>query len=260
MAVIDVRAALRDDGGLAAWDFHTINAGAAGIANPYRVADWRLRYSPSDSPIAQGSYRALATTANNFARESHIDDLARVAGTDPAQFRFAHLEDTRLAAVLDATLQRLGGLQPGRGIAIGTEKQGRVATGAEIEIDADGGIRVTRLVTSYECGAVVNPDTVRNQVEGATVMALGGAMFEALDIDRGRFVRPTLHGYRMPRFSDVPELDVAIIDRPEHPPAGAGETPVVAVAPAIANAICSATGERRRSLPLLGSGVSGQEP
>jgi isoquinoline 1-oxidoreductase len=91
-------------------------------------------------------------------------------------------------------------------------------------------------------------------------MALGGAMFEALDIDRGRFVRPTLHGYRMPRFSDVPELDVAIIDRPEHPPAGAGETPVVAVAPAIANAICSATGERRRSLPLLGSGVSGQEP
>ena len=252
LAVIDVRAGLNTDGTIAAWDFLNVNAGAAGIVTPYRVAHWRLRYLPSESPIAQGSYRALAATANHFARESHIDDLARMVGSDPAAFRLAHLDDDRLATVLDATLQRLGGLGPGRGVAIGMEKHSRVATGAEIDIDPGGGIRVTRLVTTYECGAVVNPDAVRNQVEGATVMALGGAMFEALPLVGGRLAAPTLCGYRMPRFSDVPHLDVAILDRPEYPPAGAGETPVVAVAPAIANALCAATGERRRALPLLG--------
>ena len=84
-------------------------------------------------------------------------------------------------------------------------------------------------------------------------MAFGGAMYEAVTVERGRVVAPTLRGYRMPRFSDIPELDVAILDRVEYPPAGAGETPVVAVAPAIANAICSAIGERRRALPLLGN-------
>ena len=108
---------------------------------------------------------------------------------------------------------------------------------------------MTRIVTAYECGAVVNPDTVTGQVEGGTIMALGGALFEQVILDHGR-----LASYRVPRFSDVPDIDVVLADRPDIPPAGAGETPLIAVAPALANAIFAATGRRLRSLPLIPAG------
>ena len=106
-------------------------------------------------------------------------------------------------------------------------------------------------MTAYECGAVVNPDAVISQIEGGTIMALGGALFESVSFARGRIARPSLSGYRVPRFTDVPELDVVLLDRPDLPSAGAGETPLIAVAPAVANAIFAATGRRLRSLPLI---------
>ena len=129
-----------------------------------------------------------------------------------------------------------------------------MATCAEAVADAAGQVRVTRIVTAYECGTVVNPDTVISQIEGGTVMALGGALFEAVAFDCGRAARPSLSGYRVPRFTDVPVLDVVLLDRPDLPSAGAGETPLIAVAPAVANAIFAATGRRLRSLPLLPEG------
>jgi nicotinate dehydrogenase subunit B len=142
----------------------------------------------------------------------------------------------------------------GAGLAIGLEKGGRVATCAEILADTAGQVEVTRIVTAYECGAVVNPDTVISQIEGGTVMALGGALFESVAFARGHAASMSLSGYRVPRFADVPELDVVLLDRPDLPAAGAGETPMIAVAPAIANAIFAATGRRLRSLPLLPKG------
>jgi nicotinate dehydrogenase subunit B len=129
-----------------------------------------------------------------------------------------------------------------------------VATCAEALADGAGQVRVTRIVTAYECGAMVNPDTVISQIEGGTVMALGGALLESASFERGRVVRPSLSGYRVPRFTDIPELDVVLLDRPDLPSAGAGETPLIAVAPAVANAIFAATGQRLRSLPLLPEG------
>jgi nicotinate dehydrogenase subunit B len=271
MAVVDVRASLDADGSITAWDFFDLNAGASGFAFPYAVPNRRLRYSPAASPYPQGPYRALSATANTFARESHIDALAYVAGADPLRFRLRHLDDERLAAVLNAAADRFGwrpGWQPagrpawrdgqwawrGAGLAVGLEKGGRVATCAEVLADTAGQVRVTRLVTAYECGAVVNPDAVISQIEGGTVMALGGALFESVAFSRGRIVRPTLSGYRVPRFTNVPHLEVVLLDRPDLPSAGAGETPLIAVAPAIANAIFAATGQRRRSLPLLPEG------
>ncbi len=271
MAVIDVRAGLDVAGSITAWDFLDINAGANGFAFPYAVPNRRLRYQPAASPHAQGPYRALAATANTFARESHIDALAYAAGADPLGFRLRHLDDARLAAVLEAAAGRFGwcpGWQPagrpawregqwvwrGVGLAIGLEKGGRVATCAEALADVAGQVRVTRIVTAYECGAVVNPDTVVSQIEGGMVMALGGALFESVTFAHGRVARQSLSGYRVPRFTDVPELDVVLLDRPDLPSAGAGETPLIAVAPAIANAIFAATGRRLRSLPLLPEG------
>ena len=272
MAVIDVRTGLDKTGSITAWDFLDINAGASGFAFPYAVPNRRLRYQPAGSPHAQGPYRALSATANTFARESHIDELAYVVSEDPLRFRLRHLDDDRLAAVVEAATGRFGwqpGWRPpgrpawqdgcwvwrGAGVAVGLEKGGRVATCAEVCADGAGHVSVTRIVTAYECGAVVNPDTVISQIEGGTVMALGGALFETVTFDQGRLARPSLAGYRVPRFTDVPKLDVVLVDRPDLPSAGAGETPLIAVAPAVANAIFAATGRRLRSLPLIPEGT-----
>jgi len=271
MAVIDVCAGLDAAGSVTAWDLLDINAGANGFAFPYRVPHRRLRYSPGASPYPQGPYRALSATANTFARESHLDELAYIAGVDPLRFRLDHLDDERLGAVLQAAAGRFGWpadwkpagrpawrdgqwVWRGAGLAIGLEKGGRVATCAEALADGVGRVWITRIVTAYECGAVVNPDAVISQIEGGTVMALGGALFESVAFAHGRIARPSLSGYRVPRFTDVPELDVVLLDRPDLPSAGAGETPLIAVAPAIANAIFAATGRRLRSLPLIPAG------
>ncbi|MGD0219260.1 MAG: molybdopterin cofactor-binding domain-containing protein [Acidimicrobiales bacterium] len=263
MAVIDVRAGVDPAGVITAWDFLDINAGTAGIGAPYAIANRRLRYQPAASPVAQSSYRALAATANHFARESLVDELAAAIGADPVAFRLRNLADGRLATVLEAAAERFASPrrrpetvpgEGGSGVAVGLEKGGRVATFTRVRVEADGSPRVTEIVTAYECGAVVNLDTVVNQIEGGTVMALGGALFEEVRLDHGRIAEPCLASYRVPRFSDLPRLEVVLLDRPDIASAGAGETPLVTVAPAIANAIFAATGRRLRSLPLAPGG------
>jgi nicotinate dehydrogenase subunit B len=261
MAVIDIRAGLDASGGIAAWDLLDINAGPQGTAFPYAAASWRIRYQPAASPLAQGPYRALAATANTFARESCLDELAHASGRDPVRFRLDHLTDERLAAVLRAAAGRFG-WEPGaggQGVAVGMEKDGRVATCAEVAVGAGGRIRVRRIVTGYDCGAVVSPATVASQIEGGTVMALGGALFEQVALADGLLGSRSLAGYRVPRFSDTPAIDVVLVDRPDIPSAGAGETPLIAVAPAVGNAVFAATGRRLRALPLIPTGQAREE-
>jgi isoquinoline 1-oxidoreductase len=102
---------------------------------------------------------------------------------------------------------------------------------------------------------VVNPDNLANQVEGAAIMGLGGALFEAVDFAEGRILNASMTSYRVPRLSDVPEVEVILRDRPEEPSAGGGETPIAGIAPAIANAIADACGVRLRALPLVPDGT-----
>lgn len=254
-AVIDAGVGATRDGELLAWTFENINSGSHAIMTPYRVPNQRVDYRPAESPFRQASYRALAANANNFARESLIDELARRLERDPLEFRVANLDDERLVEVLRAAAERFGWtahLHRGRGIACGVEKDGRVATVAEVLTGKDGAIQVSRLVTAYDCGAVVNPDTVINQIEGAAAMALGGALFEQIHFANGVITNASYANYRVPRIGDMPSIEVVLVNRPDVLPAGAGETPMIAVAPAIANAIFDATGERLRSLPLLG--------
>jgi CO/xanthine dehydrogenase Mo-binding subunit/aerobic-type carbon monoxide dehydrogenase small subunit (CoxS/CutS family) len=257
-AVIDVRAGLAADGGLAAWDFRNVNSGPNAIYTPYRVPNRRIRFQPAASPLRSGSYRALAATANAFARESAMDELASAAGADPLAFRLAHVADDRLATVLRAAAERAGwpGPRHGRrlGIAGCVEKDARVATVAEVSVDADRRLTIERLVTAFECGAIVDPGNLRNQIEGATAMGLGGALFEAVRYEAGRITTRNLESYRVPRMRDIPPIDVVLLDRPDLPSSGAGETPITTVAPAIANAVCAATGTRLRSLPLVPDG------
>ena len=129
-----------------------------------------------------------------------------------------------------------------------------MATCAEVEV-AGKEVRVRGVVEAFECGAVVNPNGLENQVSGAIVQGLGGALFEEIQFDNGRILNPHLAEYRVPRFSDTPQIEVEILNRKDLPPAGAGETPLMGLAPAVSNAIFAATGIRLRSLPLVPSGL-----
>jgi len=182
---------------------------------------------------------------------------------DPLEFRLQNLKDVRLRAVLQAAAKQFGwggSKKPsaghGFGIAGGSEKGSYVASCAEVAIDrSNGKVRVLRLVTAFECGAIVNPDHLKNQVEGATMMGLGGALFESIQFEDDKIVNPHFSRYRVPRFSDLPVLETVLLDRKDLPSAGAGETPIVAVAPAIGNAVFQATGMRLVSLPMVPKGI-----
>ena len=238
--VIDIKAVTDVRGRIVAWEFHNWNSGNAAIRTPYDVSNQRITFHPSDSPLRQGSYRGLAATANHYAREMHMDEIARALKIDAVAFRLAHLTDERLRAVLKAVAERSGWPKPsapGRalGIACGTEKGSYVATAAELS-GAAGGFKVERVVVAFECGAIVNPDGLRNQVEGSVIQGLGGALFEAIAFSNGRLLNGTLEQYRVPRFKDIPAIDLILLDRKDLASAGAGETPIVCVAPAIGSA------------------------
>jgi CO/xanthine dehydrogenase Mo-binding subunit len=260
--VIDIKSGVAKDGTLTAWEFHNYNSGGAGIGTPYVVANQHIQFHATNSPLRQGSYRGLAATANHFARESHMDELAHAAGVDPLEFRLKNIADPRLRDVFQSAAKSFG--WPGKksrngqgfGMGGGIEKNGYVATCAEVAVDrASGTVRVLRVVTAFECGAIVNPDGLRNQVIGANIMGLGGALFEAVEFDNGRITNPHFARYRVPRFRDVPEIEAVLLDRKDIPSAGAGETPIVGIAPAIGNAIFDATDVRLRSLPLVPDGL-----
>jgi nicotinate dehydrogenase subunit B len=259
-AVIDVRSGATRKGSITGWEFKNFNSGANAIQTPYVIPNQRIDFQPTGSPLPQGSYRALAATANCFARESHMDELAHRVDLDPLELRLGHLEDERLVTVLRAAAERLGwakrhrGGGHGMGIAGGVEKDSRVATCVEV-LAHRGHLEIVKIVTAVECGAIVNPQNLVNQVEGAMVMGLGPALFEAVHFEDGRILNPTFSQYRVPRFQDVPAIEVVLIDRKDIVPAGAGETPIIALAPALANAIFEATGHRLRSLPLLPDGL-----
>lgn len=268
--IIELRSAVRGvDGIITAWECRNTNSGAAGIRTPYAVANQNIEFHPAQSPLRQGSYRALAATANHFARESHMDSLARAAGRGPLAFRRKNLEDPRLRAVLDAAAERFGWEtveetpppNHGFGIAGGHEKGSYVATCVEVVVDpVTGEVKILRAVTAFECGAIVNPDHLRGQVEGAVIMGIGGALFEQIVFADGVIQNACFSRYRLPRFGDVPPvLETVLLDRKDLPSVGAGETPIVAIAPAVGNAIFHATGVRLRSLPMAPGGVNVQD-
>ena len=250
--VIDIKSAVAD-GRIVAWAFDNWNSGNSGIQTPYDIAAKSAVFHPSKTPLRQGSYRALAATANHYAREMHMDEMARALGVDAVEFRLRHLKDERMRNVLRAVAERIGWARRAaagraRGIACGTEKGGYVATAAEVS-RLGAGFKVDRLVVAFECGAVVNPDGLLHQVEGAVVQALGGALFEAVEFADGRLRNGSMEQYRVPRFKDVPPIETLLLDRPDLPSAGAGESPLIAVAPAIGSAV-RAFGRVDTALPI----------
>jgi isoquinoline 1-oxidoreductase len=260
-AVIECKGGLDAKGSLIAWDFVNINAGGSAIDAPYNIPNKRTQSVGSDSPLTQGAYRCLAATGNNFARESFLDELAAAAGADPLEFRLAHLNNPRIRTVLETAAKhfdwaaRRKKVTPelGVGLACGTEKNSVVAACVEVGIDRKKGeIKVREVCEAFECGPIQNPANLTSQVQGCIVMGLGGALSEEIEFENGKILNASFGGYRVPRFRDVPKIDVHLVNNTAIPSAGAGETPIIAIAPAVGNAVFAATGVRLRSMPMRG--------
>ncbi|MEZ5329579.1 MAG: molybdopterin cofactor-binding domain-containing protein [Verrucomicrobiales bacterium] len=256
-AVIEAEASLDVDGKLTSWHFVNINAGGNGIDSPYHCGKKHTRSVGADAPLRHGSYRSLAVTGNTFARECLMDELALAAGTDPLAFRLAHLESGRLRDVLVEAAEKFGfadrwknkAPSVGVGIACGLDKGSYVAACAEISV-SENSIKVNHVCQAYECGKILNPHNLVAQVEGAILMGLGPVLREEMTFEGGRITNAAFSRYAVPRFADVPTLDIHLLDRPDLPSVGAGETPLIVVAPAVGNAVFHMTGRRLRDMPL----------
>jgi isoquinoline 1-oxidoreductase len=258
-AVIECRGAMDASGSLTAWDFTNINAGGSAIESPYEIPNTRILSVESDAPLRQGAYRCLAATANNFARESFMDELATAAGIDPLALRLKHLQNARLRKVLQVAAEKFDWAtriqnvtsQRGVGLACGTEKNSVVAACVEVAVDQSRGtIRVLEVCEAFECGPIQNPANLESQVQGCILMGMGPALREAVRFENGKIKTTSFASYRVPRFSDLPKIQVQLVENRDIPSAGGGETPIIAVAPAIGNAVFAATKVRLRSMPL----------
>jgi isoquinoline 1-oxidoreductase len=254
--LLDVESGVDASGRLVAMRFANYNSGAAGLAPQYDIPNHWVGFYRTTSDVRQGSYRSLAAVANNFALESHMDEWAEALKQDPVEFRLRNISDSRLREVIEKTADRFGwadrrrGNGRGVGMSCNLEKDARLALFVEVEA-RDAQVRVVRMVATGDFGAALNPNALRNQMTGAIIQGLGGALWEQVTFDASSQTTRTLSQYRVPRFSDVPPMDVQLIDRRDVEPAGAGESPITLTAPAVAAAIAAATGLRRRSLPLL---------
>jgi isoquinoline 1-oxidoreductase len=257
--VMEMEASLDAANRLTTWRHININSGGNSLETPYSVAKQDQRSLRSQPPLREGSYRALASTGNSFARESFMDELAVLVGVDPLEFRLAHLDEPRLRPVLEAAAEkfrwheRAANKQPNRGIGVACslDKGSVVACCVEVEVDrAAGDVRVVEVCEAFECGTILNPDNLRSQIEGAIVMGLGPALSEEMKFDDRRITNASFRRYRVPHFKDTPKIETVLVDRPDLTSVGAGETPIIVVAPAIANAVFHATGERIRQMPI----------
>jgi nicotinate dehydrogenase subunit B len=219
-----------------------------------------------EAPLRPAPLRSPGKPANCFAVESFIDELAAAAGIDPIEFRLRGLKNPRgveaikrLAALMqwqprpspgaakDAAVAR------GRGMSYVHYKHSEsfVAMGMEVAVErASGKIKVERVACAHDCGQIINPDGVRAQVEGSILQTISRVLMEEVKFDRSRVSSLDWSSYPILRFSDVPKLDIELIDRPKEPPLGAGEAACAAVGATLANAVYDATGARLRTIPF----------
>lgn len=232
---------------------------ARGAALPYRAAARETRFGLVRLPVLSGPWRGLGAGPNHFVTESVVDECARLAGQDAVAYRLAQIEDARLARVLQRVAQaaRWGaasaaataGWRAGRGVACGIYKEmSYAAVVADVAVDTAGNVRVRKLWCAHDCGRVINAEQVRAQCEGNLVWGLGMVLREGLRFEQGAVLAGSFAESPIPRWDDVPELEVLLVDEGE-PPTGAGETAMVAAGAAIANAIRAATGVRLLALP-----------
>ena len=224
---------------------------------PYAIPNRKATMWQGELPFQTGIWRGVGMYANTFAVESFIDEMANKAGVDPLKFRLDHCDDSNLLkrrkAVLTILAEKAGWNNPkqegiGRGIAVGEDRKSISAAIAEVKI-VEGMIKVVKVTQIIDAGKIVNPSGVRQQVEGATMMAMSAALYEDVHIEDSQIVETNFHNYRVATLLDTPQIQVIMHESGEKP-FGVGEPPMAPVAPAIANAIFNLTGKRLRTLPL----------
>jgi isoquinoline 1-oxidoreductase beta subunit len=233
---------------------------------PYDIPNLRVEYVRDEPPaVPTGFWRGVGPNNNVFAIEGFIDELAKKAGKDPVAFRGEHLGTSpRLKAALDlaATKAGWGSALParvGRGVAVQVAFGSFIATIAEVEVDANGEVRLRRVVSAVDTGIVVNPDTVVAQLQGGLIFGMTAALYGEINIDKGRVRQSNFHDYRMLRMNQIPAIEVHLIASGETP-GGIGETGTTAGPPALNNAIFAATGIRLRRLPIDRDILAGRKP
>ncbi len=210
----------------------------------------------TEMPIRVSAMRSLGGFGNIFAIESFMDELAAAAGVEPVAFRLRHLTDPRGRAVIEAAARRADwhGYQrdvgSGHGLAFARYKNTGAYAAVVVEVSLERDVRVTRVVCAVDVGLVINPDGVINQVEGGVVQATSWALKEAVRFDRERITSVNWDEYPILKFSEVPAIEVELINRIDTPAVGAGEAVQGLMGAAIANALADALGVRVRSLPL----------
>jgi len=240
---------------------------------PYACPNARvLVHWVKETPLQLSNLRAPGKIANVFAVESFTDELAAAANVDPIAFRLARLTDPRAIEVIRRTAERFNwdtrpsprqqrpasGPLIGRGVAYMRYKQAEnyVAIAMEVAVDpSSGGIAVSRVVCAHDCGLVVNPDALKNQIEGCIVQTLSRALHEEVTFDRARVTSVDWASYPILRATESPAVDVILIDRRDQPLLGAGEAATAPVAAALANAVFDATGVRLRTVPFTAGRV-----
>ena len=239
--------------------------GARALESPYAVPNLRS-VNHTVEPLFRACYmRAPGAIQATFANESFIDELAAVAGIDPIEFRLRHMDpeaDERSIEALQAAARAVdwatrpspnpasdSGTVTGRGVALNRSEI--CVTVAEVEVDLDtGAVRVTRLTAAFDCGLIVNPDGLANQVEQATLQGMSRALMEEVTFDDSKITSVDWITHPTMRFSEVPIVQPVLLDRPDEAPLGAGEPATTQVPAAIGNAIFDATGVRIRRVPF----------
>ena len=222
---------------------------------PYSFPNMHVDYVRVEPPgIPTAFWRGVGPTHNVFVVESFMDELAHAAKQDPLVYRKALIADARALRVLTLAAEKAGWGTPvaagrGRGISVQSAFGSYVSQVAEVEVAADGSVRVHRIVCAVDCGIVVNPDTIAAQVEGGTLFGLTAALYGAITLKNGRVQQSNFHDYRPMRMNESPTIETHLVQSAE-PPGGFGEAPTAAVAPAVTNAIFAATGKRIRTLPI----------
>ncbi len=225
----------------------------------YDFPNQRVRVHWLESlPLRSSAMRSLGAAGNTFANESFMDELAAAAGIDPLEFRLRYLSDSREREVLEAAARHAGWgtsllAGQGRGLAFARYENDAaiVATVAHVEVDsASGAIRVKRIVVAHDCGLIINPDGLRNQIEGNAIQSLSRALYEQITFDESHVTSVDWDTYPILKFSEVPDVEVVLIDRPEQKAVGSGEPSTITTAAAVANAVFDATGVRLRQVPF----------
>jgi len=272
LSVQRLRGTLGDDGLPLVWERRVAgpstaafyNAGARephvqemwGTGIPYRVPNKLLEFAHVPTPqVPLGWWRAVGNSQNVFCAEAFIDELAAAVQVDPLEYRRRLLADQpALLRVLELTAERAGWDRPlprgaGRGLACMNYGGTLVAQVAEVSVRDGGRVAVTRVVCGFDCGQMINPDTVRAQIEGSIIWTLGAVLHQAITIDGGRVRESNFHDFPVARLPESPAIEIHLVES-QRDPTGVGEPAVPAVAAAIVNAVYAATGTRVRRLPI----------